>query len=167
MKKWKNKAYMKILYNRDEFICPMGGVIINLEDVEDEVFASKMLGDGFAIEPDKNIVIAPMSGTITMAFPTKHGIGLRNDEGIEILIHIGIDTVELEGAGFISYIEKGQHVEQGDMLLKVDLDFIRKKGKLVTSMFVFLNNEIIENLKIGEHVEMNEGEIIKISKNCM
>ncbi len=92
---------------------PISGEIIPLSDVQDKTFSDKLIGDGVAIIPSEGKVYAPFDGKITNIFPTKHAIGLKSDEGVELLIHIGLDTVELKGQGFIS------HVEEGDRVFKI------------------------------------------------
>ena len=89
-----------------EFKSPVSGETVDLTEVPDQVFASKMVGDGIAFKPDQGILFAPVSGEIVQVFPTKHAIGLRTKEGLEVLIHIGIDTVEMKGEGFKSFIKK-------------------------------------------------------------
>ncbi len=96
---------------------PISGEIIPLSDVQDKTFSDKLIGDGVAIIPSEGKVYAPFDGKITNIFPTKHAIGLKSDEGVELLIHIGLDTVELKGQGFIS------HVEEGDRVFKKSVDF--------------------------------------------
>ena len=114
-----------------EFVSPATGKIIPIDQVEDETFASKILGDGFAVELTDGEVIAPFDGEVTAAFPTGHAYGLKRADGLECLIHIGLDTVELNGSGF------DVKVKQGQVLVKVDLDQVTGAGKSLVSPVVF------------------------------
>lgn len=148
------------LFNRDKSIsilAPMTGDIIEITQVEDEVFSEKMVGDGVAIEPREGIVVSPVQGRIVQIFPTKHALGIETEDGLEILIHIGLDTVELKGEGFKSYVKVGDEVKVGDKLLEVDLDFIRKSGRSTVSPIIITNMDIVKNIstKIGN---VNRGE---------
>ena len=100
----------------------------DLENVSDEAFSQKMMGDGIAIMSDDGCIYAPESGSIQMVFPTHHAIGLKTDEGIEVLIHIGIDTVEMNGDGFESFVNQGDHVKRGDLLVRFDVDKVIQAG---------------------------------------
>lgn len=136
-----------------ELMAPMTGKIIPLEKVEDPVFAEKMMGDGLAIEPEEGKVLSPIDGTIATIFPTNHAIGLLSKEGLEILIHIGIDTVDLEGEGFTRIAQEGDRVRKGDLLVELDLTKIKEKGKFTTTPI------IITNMDKVERVEFNSGSV--------
>lgn len=129
-----------------KLLAPMTGEIIRLEDVPDEVFASKMIGDGLAIEPKDNEVLSPCDGKIVQIFPTKHAIGIETKEGIEILIHIGIDTVSLNGKGFKSFVSQGDRVLCGDKLLEIDLDYISKNAKSIITPILITNMDKVKEL---------------------
>ncbi len=140
------------------FIAPLEGKLLPLTEVPDQVFSGKMMGDGFAIEPTKGIVKSPVTGTIINLFPTKHAIGLLTETGKEVLIHVGLDTVNLKGEGFETLVEQGDSVKQGQELLRFDLDFIKKNATSTITPIIFTNlaeGEIIhlhnkDNVKIGE-----------------
>lgn len=104
------------------------GKVIALKDVKDEMFSAGLMGPGIAIESSDGKYYSPVNGTITMLFPTKHALGLKSDDGQELLLHIGIDTVALKGEGFTAFVQDGQKVSAGDPLLSADLDFLRSKG---------------------------------------
>lgn len=104
------------------------GKVIALKDVKDEMFSAGLMGPGIAIESDDGKYYSPVNGTITMLFPTKHALGLKSEDGQELLLHIGIDTVALKGEGFTAFVQDGQKVSAGDPLLSADLDFLRSKG---------------------------------------
>lgn len=127
---------------------PIVGQIIPLEEVPDTVFSGKMIGEGFAIQPKDGKVIAPVDAEIIQLFPTKHAIGLRTPEGLEFLIHVGIDTVDLKGEGFKAFIAAGDHVKAGDVMLEVDFEFIESKGKSTITPVVFTEKEQYKTLKI-------------------
>lgn len=129
---------------KEEFVSPMQGKLLPLTDVPDEVFSQKMMGDGFAVSLTSGTITAPVSGEITVAFPTKHAIGLKTKDGLELLLHIGMDTVELNGEGFTSYITAGKKVKQGDVLLEVDLVKVQAAGKSIVSPVIFTSGEQIQ-----------------------
>jgi len=146
-----------------KLLAPMTGEIIELEDVPDEVFASKMIGDGLAIKPSDNEILSPCDGKIVQIFPTKHAIGIETNEGLEILIHIGIDTVVLNGNGFKSFVSQGDRVYCGDKLLEVDLDYIGKNAKsTITPILITNMNKIKEISKSSGNVKKNKDTIMEI-----
>lgn len=104
------------------------GNAVPLESVPDEVFASGMLGRGYALEPVSGVIYSPVSGHIDSIARTRHAYGIRSDDGLEVLVHIGIDTVGLDGEGFISLVEVGDGVRAGDVIAKVDLELLRDRG---------------------------------------
>lgn len=106
---------------------PLSGKILDLSEVPDETFASKLMGDGIAIEPTSGIITSPVDGTVAQLFWTNHALGIITDSGIELLIHVGIDTVKMEGRGFKAFVSQGDKVKAGDKLLEVDLDLVKKK----------------------------------------
>lgn len=107
---------------------PINGVVKKLEEVNDEVFAGKMMGEGVAIMPSGSVVYSPIKGKVSVVFPTGHAFGLIGEDGVEVLIHIGIDTVELNGEGFDIKIEANQDVEIGTPLVTCDFSLIEGKG---------------------------------------
>lgn len=119
---------------------PLDGEIVPLSDVKDEVFASGSMGQGVAIQPSKGEVVAPADGEVILAFPTGHAVGMRTNDGAEILIHIGMDTVALDGEGFHLHVEKGQHVKAGDLLVSFDMSFIQEKGYEITTPIIVTNS---------------------------
>nr|WP_297279507.1 PTS glucose transporter subunit IIA [uncultured Butyricicoccus sp.] len=110
------------------------GKVIALKDVKDEMFSAGLMGPGIAIESDDGKYYSPVNGMITMLFPTKHALGLKSEDGQELLLHIGIDTVALKGEGFTAFVQDGQKVSAGDPLLSADLDFLRSKGLETTAI---------------------------------
>lgn len=142
------------------FGCPLSGKAMKLSEVEDQVFSQGMMGDGFAVELSDGNVVAPFDGEVVMTFPTGHAYGLRNSEGIEVLIHIGMDTVEMHGDGFVSLVKAGDIVKKGDIIAKVDLAKVKQANKSLVSPVVFTSQQKVELLKEGD-VKANE-EIIEI-----
>jgi len=122
----------------DTFIIPISGEIISLDNVADEVFSQKMMGDGFAIEPENGDLYSPIDGIITSVFPTKHAITIRSNSGVDILIHFGLDTVNLKGEGFKTYVKQGDSVSAGDKLLEVNIEEIRTKVPSIVVLIIFI-----------------------------
>lgn len=144
---------------------PVSGKLISLDTVADETFASGSMGKGFAIKPTDGQVLAPFDGEVVATFPTRHAIGLRSDTGVLTLIHIGIGTVEMRGTGFVQYVEKGDHVKQGQELIEFWQPAIKKAGLDDTVMVVITNKDMPEfdYLKeLGEDVKDGEN-VLKLS----
>ncbi|HZG73603.1 MAG TPA: glucose-specific PTS transporter subunit IIBC [Chondromyces sp.] len=146
------------------FVSPIKGEIKPITEVPDQVFAGKMMGDGFAILPEEGTIVSPVSGKIVNVFPTKHAIGIQSDGGLEILIHVGIDTVKLQGQGFESFIQEGDRVEAGQKLLQVDLDYIKANAPSIMTPIVFTNLKEGQEVKILKDgtVQLKEEDIIEI-----
>ena len=117
---------------------PVTGSLIDITDVKDEVFSSKMMGDGFAVEPDGDTIVAPCDGKIVLLANTLHAVALEQD-GVQLLIHIGLDTVELVGKGFTAYIHDGDTVKKGDALIQFDREYLTAQQKPLTTMVVITN----------------------------
>ncbi|WP_413304333.1 glucose-specific PTS transporter subunit IIBC [Bacillus sp. 1P10SD] len=148
------------------FVAPIKGEIKEITEVPDQVFAGKMMGDGFAIVPSEGLVASPVDGKIVNLFPTKHAIGILSDGGREILIHVGIDTVNLKGQGFETLVSENDRVVKGQPLLKVDLDYIKEHATSTITPIVFTNlaeGEKVEITKPGL-VDVKQEGIIKITK---
>ena len=140
--------------NEKEIIisCPVKGKVVPLNEVPDETFSQEMLGKGVAIIPEQNQFYAPVSGEVSVVFPTGHAIGLTSEDGTELLIHIGLDTVQLNGECFHVKVQQGQKIKQGDLLVEVDLDVIKEKGYSVITPILVTNPDQyqeIEKLKMG------------------
>ena len=134
----------------DEVHSVADGQVINIEDVKDPVFSQKMMGDGFAVEPENGKIVSPVAGKVTSIFPTKHALGLVTDNGLEVLVHIGLDTVSLEGKPFDVKVTEGQTVTAGDLLVEANLDAIREAGRETSTVVVFTNADAIKSVKV-EH----------------
>ena len=119
----------------------MNGTAVKLEDVEDDVFSQKILGEGLAVEPSEGKLFAPCDGKIDGVFDTKHAVNMISDDGAEILMHIGIDTVKLEGKYFEAHVTDGQTVKKGDLLITFDMDKIREAGYKLTTPLMICNTD--------------------------
>jgi PTS system, glucose subfamily, IIA component len=147
-----------------EFRSVVTGVAKDLEKVEDEVFSKGFLGDGISITPTDNKFYAPISGTLSSVFPTGHAYGITGEDGIEVLIHIGIDTVQLEGKGFDLQVKQDDIVKQGDLLVICDLDTISSAGYKTDTIVIVTNIDefpIDKISKDGENVIAKETVILK------
>lgn len=130
------------LKKKESGICsPVNGQLVPLSEVNDPVFSQGMMGPGFAVEPSSNELFSPLDGEVVSIFPTKHAIGLKSKEGKEILIHIGIDTVELNGEGFEMFVNEADKVTTQTKIASVDRDFLKEHGKDSTIMVLFPGDE--------------------------
>ena len=127
------------LFKKEEFkiVVPVDGMLIPLNEVPDQMFSQKLMGDGFAVIPEGNIIVAPLSGVAESVFPTGHAVGIKTKDGIECIVHIGLDTVELNGEGFKPLIKQGTKIKAGDPMIESDRELISSKGYSVTTMVVF------------------------------
>lgn len=146
----------------ENFQAPITGITKNLSDIEDKGFASGAMGEGFAIEMQDGKVVAPFSGEVMVCFPTGHAYGLKSNDGKEILIHIGMDTVELDGKGFDVKVQAGQKIKQGDVLVNVDIDYVKSQGKSLVTPIVFTDGRKVELLQENVAVKAGDENIIKL-----
>lgn len=147
-----------------EFKAVVTGTAKALSNVEDEVFSKGFIGDGIAITPSQREFYAPISGTLSSVFPTGHAYGIKGDDGIELLIHIGIDTVQLNGDGFDVKVKQDDIVKQGDLLVVCDIDKIKSAGYKTDTIVIVTNHDEfpIETVaQDGQNVNANEDVIIK------
>lgn len=148
-----------------EIIAPLSGEIVNIENVPDVVFAEKIVGDGIAIKPAGNKIVAPVDGTIGKIFETNHAFSIESDDGIELFVHFGIDTVELKGEGFKRIAEEGQAVKKGDLIIEFDLALLEEKAKSVLTPVVISNMDEIKELnKLTGSVTVGETVVMRIKK---
>lgn len=146
----------------ENFQAPITGITKKLSDIEDKGFASGVMGEGFAIEMQDGKVVAPFSGEVMVCFPTGHAYGLKSNDGKEILIHIGMDTVELDGKGFDVKVQAGQKIKQGDVLVNVDIDYVKSQGKSLVTPIVFTDGRKVELLQENVAVKAGDENIIKL-----
>jgi len=128
---------------------PVDGEIIPIDDVQDPVFSQKMMGDGFGVEPENGDVYSPVAGQVVSVFPTSHAVGLELDNGIEVLVHIGVDTVELEGGPFEIHVSEGDTVSEDTLLATVDLEGLAEADKPDTIIIVFTNMDEVEDFSLS------------------
>ncbi len=136
-----------------EITAPVNGIAKNIEATPDPVFSQRMMGDGIMIEPKDGKLVAPAKAEVSLVFPTLHAVGLKMDDGTEILLHFGLETVALNGQGFTSHIEKGQMVKPGDLLIEADLDYI--KANATSDVLVMVFTSVAQ----GKELEFNYGEV--------
>ncbi len=144
----KIKDEIQSLMTKAIFVSPLKGRILNLDVVPDATFSQKVLGDGFAILPEEGIVYSPFDGKVVSLFPTNHAIGIETTDGIELLIHIGIDTVQMKGEGFKAFVKSGDTIRAGDKLIEFDLELVRQKAKSVLTPVIITNMDQFKELSI-------------------
>lgn len=137
---------------------PISGIVSELSEVPDDVFAQKIVGDGIAINPTDNTLYSPVKGKIVQIFPTLHALGIETEEGLEILIHLGVDTVELKGEGFTSFVEKGQQVDVGDKLIEIDWNSIKHKVPSIMTPILITNMDKVDKIEILKSGEIKAKE---------
>lgn len=136
---------------------PVNGKVIPIDEVDDPVFSQKMMGDGFGVVPTDGDVFSPGSGKVVSVFPTQHAVGLELDNGVEVLVHIGIDTVELDGGPFDTLVKEGDTVTPETKLSTVDLEGLKEAGKENTVIVVFTNMDQVENYDLSTTGETKMG----------
>ncbi|HHX0219400.1 TPA: PTS transporter subunit IIBC [Enterococcus faecalis] len=148
------------LGKKKDFVAVATGEVIPMAQVNDPVFSQKMMGDGFAVKPLEGEVVAPISGKVLSVFPSKHAIGLQTEEGIEVLVHMGIDTVEMATPAFESFVKEGQSLKAGTKLAKMNLDVIEQAGKETTIIVAFTNSDKVEQVVINQLGTTTAGTVI-------
>lgn len=141
-----------------EVYAPISGEYVKIEDIPDPVFAQIMMGDGFGVNPSEGVVVSPIEGKVDNIFPTKHALGLKADNGLELLIHIGLDTVQLDGEGFNVLVESGDTVKVGDPLVEFDLDYIGNNAKSVISPIIITNTDQADKIDIHPQDQLVKSE---------
>jgi sugar PTS system EIIA component len=154
-----NKLFGKKEVKKEEtIVAPLTGKIVSIEEVPDPTFSQKMMGDGIAIEPTEGVVVSPVEGEIVQFFHTKHAIGIQSESGAEILIHVGLETVNMNGEGFEGHVNVGDKVKAGDKLLTFDLDLIKEKAANTVTPIVITNGDAVESLDKRAASEATKGE---------
>lgn len=151
------KAEKSVSRNPLTLYAPLSGAVVRLEDVKDDVFAGKILGDGAAIEPDEGKLYSPCDGKVDSVVDTKHAVSLVSKDGVEILLHIGIDTVKLGGKFFQTHVGNGQQVRKGDLLVSFDMDAIKKEGYPLTTPFIICNGDQYGGLSVTAQGKIQAG----------
>lgn len=148
-----------------DIFAPLSGELVPIEDVPDVVFAEKIVGDGIAIKPSGNKMVAPCDGTIGKIFETNHAFSIESDSGLELFVHFGIDTVELRGEGFTRIAQEGQQVKKGDTIIEFDLALLEAKAKSTLTPVVISNmDEVKEVSKHSGAVTQAEDVIMRVKK---
>lgn len=160
----ENNMFNFFKKNKDKDICKLVAVVegktIPLSEVADPVFAQKMAGDGVAIEPTGDVIVAPADGELTLVFETKHAFAMTLDNGIELLVHVGIDTVNLKGEGFEQLAEAGKHIKAGTPILKIDRELLKSKNVSLTTPVLITNVDKVNKLTAIEGHEVQPGETV-------
>lgn len=147
-----------------EIFSPVTGAVIPLSEVPDPVFSQKMMGEGLAVMPSGGNIHSPVNGTIMLVAATKHAVGIRAEDGTEILIHVGLETVALNGTGFTADVKEGEKVSAGQLLLEVDWDYISKNAKSIVTPIVITNSDDgKKRFAMTEEVEAIQGKTVIIT----
>ena len=154
---WFNRAKKT---ETSEILSPLSGKLIRITDVPDEVFSQKMMGDGFAVDPSEGTVLSPIAGQVVNLFPTKHAIGLLSESGIEMIVHIGIDTVNLQGEGFEVHVVEGEEVKAGQKLITFDFEQVKTQVPSLISPIVFTNLSAENRLQVEQVSRVKAGETV-------
>lgn len=159
------QASITVTTSADELASPLSGDVLPLNEVEDQAFASGMMGQGLAIKPHEETVYAPAAGEVTVLFPTGHAIGLTLDNGAELLIHVGMDTVQLNGQGFTSFVQVGDRIQAGQPLLNFDRVIIEKAGYSLVTPIIVTNSDQLSKMTLTEQKEISAGQfLMKVEK---
>lgn len=159
IEKLRNDENLAIENDENIIYSPISGKIVSLEKVPDQIFSSRMMGDGIAIVPNEGKVHAPFDGTVMSVFPTKHAIAMVGDNGVELLIHVGINTVELEGKYFDTHVESGEKVKQGQLLSEFNIEGIEKEGYPIVTPIIITNTSEDHYLKYTEEESVSSGDV--------
>ncbi|MDD5793618.1 PTS sugar transporter subunit IIA [Clostridium sp. HCP1S3_B4] len=151
----KNKSKKQ---NSSKLYAPVDGKVIPLSQVEDPVFAQKMAGDGVAIDSTSDTIVSPADGTLELVFNTKHAFALKLDDGAELLVHIGLETVSLNGEGFTQLVEAGTKVKVGTPIIKIDREFIKSKGCSLVTPVLITNPDSMSSITPIENIDATSGE---------
>ncbi|WP_082232539.1 PTS sugar transporter subunit IIA [Halobacillus massiliensis] len=149
----------------ENLVAPLSGKVVSLDEVPDPVFSQRMMGDGVAIQPDNGKVVSPVDGEIVQLFPTNHAVGIKTKSGVEVLVHIGLETVSMEGEGFEGHITTGDKVKAGDHLITFDTALVEEKAKSTITPVVITNyDDIVENFEpsYSDSVQAGETSIITL-----
>jgi PTS system glucose-specific IIA component len=154
-----NKKEATTIQPKEEVIhAPLTGKVVPIEEVPDPTFGQKMMGDGFAIVPTEGKVVSPVSGEIMQVFPTKHAIGIKTVAGVEVLLHIGLETVNMKGEGFTAHVKEGDKVKVGDLLVEFDLELVKERAASTITPVVITNMDHIDSFVKEASTESVAGE---------
>lgn len=144
----------------ETFVAPVAGQLIPLATVEDEVFSQKMMGEGFGVIPTENEIHSPVSGKIKSIFPTKHAIGISTETGLEVLVHMGLDTVELAGVPFSELVKEGDKIAIDQPLMQMDLKKVVEMGKQTTVVVVITNSDQLQDIPVIVTQTVKHGDLV-------
>ena len=156
----KNKKNQKL-----NLVAPVSGKTINLSEVPDPVFAQKMAGDGLGIDSTGDVIVAPCDGEVTLIFKTKHAFAMTLENGVEIIVHIGIETVSLNGEGFEQLVEQGTKVKAGTPIIKIDRELIKNKGLSLITPVLITNTDIFKSIDVETDMDVVAGENVVLTYN--
>jgi len=145
-----------------EVISPMSGKVISIEDVDDPIFSEKVSGDGVAVILDSPVVYAPVSGEISVFFDTKHAFMITADNGVQVLVHIGLDSIIMEGVGITAFKNRGERVEAGEKIVEIDLPFFKRRHINMVSPILVVNYEKLKKLEYK-----NVGNVVEAGKDIV
>lgn len=149
-----------------ELKSPVNGSYVKIEDIPDPVFAEKMMGEGFGIEPTDGEIVAPVSGEVIQVFQTNHAVGIKTEDDVEVLLHIGLETVAMEGKGFTGHVSEGDQVTAGDKLVDVDLSLVEQEANsTVTPVIITNSNDIIDTFDYVNTADVKAGETVVMKVN--
>ena len=143
-----------------KIVSPLKGKLVKLENVKDEAFSSGALGKGAAIEPEEGVLYAPADGTVSALFPTGHAIGITTETGLELLLHVGMDTVQLDGKGFKTLVEAGDTVKQGQKLVEFDMELIQEAGYSLVTPVLVTNFDEFEEIEVAAEEQITAGDVL-------
>ena len=146
--------------NKIQVVAPVAGKLVPLSEVSDPTFSEEILGQGAAVIPSENEFLYPVDGTVTTVFPTGHAVALTSVEGVEILLHIGLDTVKLNGKHFTIHVEEGQQIKKGDLLLEADLEQIKAAGYDTITPVIVCNTEEFAEIAMAEVQAVEAGDVV-------
>ncbi|UOR11057.1 PTS sugar transporter subunit IIA [Halobacillus amylolyticus] len=157
----------KLFGNKEQsvsILAPVQGKVLALEKVPDPVFSEKMMGEGMAVQPTDGTVVSPVEGEVVQLFPTKHAVGLKTKTGAEVLIHIGLETVSMDGEGFEAFVKQGDKVKAGDRLITFDINLVDEKAKSTVTPIIITNSDEFE-VKLTDEKEATAGETELLTVN--
>ncbi|AKP66553.1 PTS sugar transporter subunit IIA [Companilactobacillus ginsenosidimutans] len=149
---------------QENLFAPIDGQLIPLDQVKDDVFSKKMMGDGFAVEPNDGTVVSPVEGTVSSVFPTKHAMMIESKEGLEIMLHLGLDTVELNGEPFDVTVKEGQSLTAGQQIASMDLDKITQSNKETTVIVIVSNMDKVKSLSDVRQKNVSAGDVVQTAE---
>lgn len=160
LKKLFGKKEEKV--SKEVVLSPVTGEIVDITEVPDPTFGQKLMGDGIAIKPTKGDFVAPVSGEVVNIFPTKHAVGIKSKAGVEYLLHIGLETVTMEGEGFEAFVKQGDQVKAGDLLVRVDLNLVKEKAADTITPLVITSEVASLDKQLNQNVVQGETEIVTV-----